>query len=230
MFALLSLISAFSLARASDLERYAAEVPIQAVSFEVQDYIKNETNESIEGMKSHYTLAHFENQKTGKSWYILDGYFEMPSGKILFLDFSYRPDTKVFWPIENYRMIVPAASERFLLKAEKICNPYERNFIGVIRIINTQDLSIDRLQFYLKSKHQKEFSILATPSETFIIDNTRDTFWGDNPQPYFTLAEESFIKGMNEDLGLNAEVMQSGRMRSDDEMKMTYVGVTDSCK
>ncbi len=218
----------------SDLERYAKEVPVDKVSADAIRYIQNETNESVKGLASHYTLALFEDKETNETWYLVDGYYELKSGAILMLDFVYEPLTKTFFPIKNYKKNVPVATERFMMKSKAICSPEKRNQLGILQIAKTDELSVDRLRFYLKAKLNKNFTLVDTPISVFVVDSTRNTKWSPFDEtmyePAFTLSEDALVKSLKEDINLDAQILDMSGGRHDPTLEVTYAAVTDSCR
>ncbi|WP_413291266.1 hypothetical protein [Bdellovibrio sp. HCB337] len=209
-----------------DLQTYAKEVPHAEIDQAVVEFIQNETNEDIAGMTSHYTLALFESTASGRSWYILDGYYQLKSGKILFLDFQYDPKTKTSWPIENYQYYLPARAQRFLLEADEICNPYKRHFIGIVRT-QVEPAQFSQLQNFFEKNYQRQPLFVIDEDQVFIIDPTKSLRGAD--QVIFTLREENFASSLEAATGLTASMLTSGRQPSTPEVKKTYVGSTPSC-
>ena len=211
-----------------DLKKYAREVPVRKVSAEATEYIENETNESVTGIISHYTLALFEDVKSGRTWYILDGYYQLKSGRVLFLDFVYRPREKTWWPIENYKYYLSRSMERFMLESKNICNPHERHLIGVISsYLSNVDL-LGPLTKFFKNLYSSQPIFIYDNGNTLIIDPTKSSSMGG--QVMFTLAERSVISALKQKLNIDGKVLLSGRSSSNGSVKKTYVGVTSSCR
>lgn len=216
----------------ADLATYAKQVPHSEIDREVLQYIANETNESIEGIRSHYALALFENLKSGRSWYVLDGYYVLKSGKILFLDFQYNPKNKTWWAIENYRPFLPGLSERFMLEADEVCNPYKRHFIGIVSLrmevggaVNA--VGIDRLQTFFAENYGRQPIFLLNDGDLLVIDPTKAARM--SRDVLFTLNERDLIASLGKATAFNAKVIPSGREGSTVEIKKTYVGSTSTC-
>jgi len=229
MFSFLLILFSVNIAKANqytELAEFAKQVPHSEIDREVFDYIANETNESLEGIKSHYTLALFENTIAHRSWYILDGYYELKSGKILFLDFNYNPKTKTWWPIENYRFYLPGVSQRYLLEAEKICNPYQRHFIGIVST-SLNSVNLSQIQKFFDEKHQRQPMFFLNDTELTIIDPTKSAQMA--KKVIFTLHENDLISKLLA-IGARATVISSGRAESTPELKKTYVASTPSCE
>ncbi|MBT4761789.1 MAG: hypothetical protein HOO06_08850 [Bdellovibrionaceae bacterium] len=223
------LICVTSLANSySDLVKHAREVPVTRVDSEAIEYIKNETNESIDGLTSHYTLALFENKNSGTSWYILDGYYKLKSGKILFLDYIYRPSDKAWWPIENYKYYIPKSTERLMLEAEELCNPYKRHFIGIISSYFSNISTLSKLAQFFENKNASQPIFIFNDGNTLIVDPTKSS--RRVKQVTFTLAEHNLIASLKKELGINSDVLLSGRSPSDENVKKTYVGAANSCQ
>jgi hypothetical protein len=213
----------------ADLEQYAHEVPIAEIDDEAKYYIHNETNESIDGMKSHYTLALYERASDGKQWYILDGYYELKSGVILFLDYIYRPQRQSWSAIQNYRY-TPLASERFMLRAEEICNPFRRNFTGLLKASAIAEEALPSIRDYFRRHFGKNPLIVTNGAELYISDLTRGTFFASDPVPLFTLNELGISDSLKRETGIQTEIVSSGRFPSDNSLRQTYVPVTETCR
>ena len=211
---------------ASQLDDYAKNVPTTLIDEEVLQYIQREIDKSITKVKSHYTLALYERKETGASWYILDGYYELESGEILFLDFDYDPIRKRWWPISNYRSFTPKQINRYMLQAEEICNPYKRHFIGVVTL--PVPSSFDEFSKYLKSRFPYEPFYWIYSGYMYILDHVV-TNGLPQSNPLFTLNEKQLIDDLFK-MGIYASLMESGRIPSSDELKQTYVPVTKLCK
>lgn len=209
-----------------ELREYAKLVPISEINQEVSDYLSNETNEILSGLQAHYTLALFENIRTGRAWYILDGYYELKSGRILFLDFQYNPKSKNWWPIENYKHYVPAVTERYMLEADRICDPYKRHFIGIVGA-SLGSSSVDRVKQFFRDNYKSQPILVDNDGELTIIDPTKSARMTN--QVLFTLNEQHLISGLSQSLGIDASILSSGRRPSSPELKQTYVGSTPSC-
>ena len=209
-----------------DLNEFSKQVPVQAIDKEVLGYIKKEISSEITNFTSHYTLALYEEQAKEKSWFILDGYYILPSGEILFLDFYYNPISKKWWPIENYRSFTTGLLDRFMLQAEEVCNPFKRHYIGVVRTGGS--FSIDKLQSYLKSRFPYSPSLWFYRNNLYILDHV--SIGLPDSDPLFTLAEDDLVKDLLElNLVETASLLPSGRRRSNDVVKQTYIPVGDSC-
>ena len=76
------------------------------------------------------TLALYEDNATSEiSGIIVEGYYLLNFGTVLFLDFVYNPSNKTWWPINNYKYNFSKKDQRYMFQTYEICNPYKRNFI-----------------------------------------------------------------------------------------------------
>jgi len=212
-----------------DLQQIASEVPISKIDEGVKLYIQNETNESVDGLISHYALVQFEDLSSHETWYILDGYYELKSGNILFLDFKYWPDDKYWKPIENYRNYMPGHLVRYLLKANEICNPYDRSHIGIIRGALTKAGQFEKVVNYFKKLGEHLPTFITDMSKIEIIDPPK----AKRPSPnklLFTLREHELISELGREAEIKLEIIPSSRSQSNDEVRQTYIGITESCR
>jgi len=210
-----------------DLKVYASQVPHALLDQAIVEYIANETNEPTDGMKSHYTLALFEDTQSGQSWYILDGYYELKSGRILFLDFQYDPSSKSSWPIKNYGYYVPGKNGRFMLEADEICNPYKRHFIGLVAT-QMGSVSFDSIQKFFDETYGRQPIFMINDGDLLIMDPTKSSRMSKNV--IFTLHEDDLITKLSQATGLSANLLSSGREASTAKIKKTYVGSSGNCK
>lgn len=222
----LSLITDFSFGYPPGaLKDYAAEVPTQLIDQEISEYLATEINYQ-EGFQSDYTLAEYTELKSGQVWYILDGYFTLKDGTILFLDFTYYPDRKLWRAINNYTF-VPKENERFLLKADETCNPYKRHFIGVIAFSFKDWGHLDDIVDFFE-KELGGSPMIYTDGGTSMVQDRRAEF---GAKPLFTLKEEGLISKMMQLPYMNkATIIPSGRNPSDGKISQVYEGVTSACK
>lgn len=210
-----------------DLKVYASQVPHAELNQAILGYIANEINEPTDGMKSHYTLGLFEDTQSGQSWYILDGYYELKSGKILFLDFRYDPISKSSWPIKNYGYYMPGMNGRFMLEANEICNPYKRHFIGLVAT-QLGSVSFDHVQKFFDEKYGRQPIFTINDGDVLIMDPTKSSRM--SKSVIFTLHENDLITKLSQATGLSANVLSSGREASTAKLKKTYVGSSGNCK
>ena len=219
------LVFATSFTQAADvilLKKYAAEVPTQEVAKEVAGYIAAELDYT-DSFQSDFTLAEFT--RAGQSWYILDGYFTLKDGTILFLDFLYYPDKKLWRPIPNYAF-VPKTEERLMLKSEKLCNPYARHFIGVVAFAFKEEGHLDELVAFFRKELGGRPALYSDGGGNLVYDLKTEM----GQKPLFTLHEEGLIQNMSQLPYISrATLIPSGRNPSDIEITQTYAGVTPAC-
>jgi hypothetical protein len=207
------------------LKKYSSEVQVDKINAEVSKYISNELGKPL-GFKSDYTLAEYKESSTSKIWYILDGYFTLEDGTILFLDFNYEPSTKEAVAINNY-VFIAEENKRLLLKAEEICNPYKRNFIGSLYVILKNKGHIDDLLDFLIQKFKVPPILSAYNGTQLVIqDLTVNSF-----KPLFVLYENQLAQDLSKlDFVKTAMIIPSGRNPSNDEISQTYWPVGNSCR
>lgn len=226
MVVLLSIASLCFAGPYEDLKIHAQEVPRAEIDAVIPQLIANETNESTVGMKSHYTLALFENVASGTTWYILDGYYQLKSGKILFLDFNYDPQDKYWKPIENYKYYMPSRGLRFMLEADELCNPYKRHFIGVVSTY-AEPAQLNQLQSFFEQTYQRQPIFMVDNGNVLIIDPTKSA--RKSSDVMFALQENDLNKKIAASTGLTSSIVPSGREPSTPELKKTYVGSSGEC-
>lgn len=222
----LSFLFSVSLFAGQDLlPVYASQVPKAKLDATVAEFLKNELHYAGDFV-SDYTLAEYKETVSGDVWYILDGYFTLPTGEILFLDFNYVPARQWYQPIRNY-VFVPEENIRFLLKAEEVCNPYKRHYIGVF-FVQMQDFGhLDELAGFIRKEFRIEPVYLIYGVGIVVQDTTRN--YGATPE--FTLKEEAIIASLQkQSYVVEAKLIPSGRSPSNSELQQRYVGVTPACQ
>lgn len=209
------------LADDDQLEKLAKAVPIEAVDRDVLNLIHKELDQKYELVKSHYTLALFEDLASKEKWYILDGYFEIQDDKILFLDFSYDPYSKTWWPINNYKNLIPQKSNRYMLMSREICNLNRRHYIGVLEGTLKNFQALEKIMAYFENGFQ------ATP--LFILDQNQ-LLIASNSAVNFNLKEAQVINHLKLAANTEFKLVSLERATSDDDIKKTYAAVTRSCE
>ncbi len=209
----------------SNLSEFASKVPTQEIDKVVAKFLENELAYTSD-FKSEYTLAEFKMNSTGDTWYIVDGYYQLADKTVLFLDFNYNPELKTWKPINNYNFI-PAENKRYLLKAEEICNPFDRSFIGVIAFSFHQLGFIDDFMKFLSEEYSRTPMLYTDGSNHMIQDLTA----GLGSKPLFSLNEEVLLKKMAALKYIQrAMIIPSGREPSNNEISQVYQAVTAGCK
>ena len=207
-----------------DLVKAADSVRVAVFDERAQYLIAREIPPGVDLVRSHYTLALFERDD-GRSWYILDGYYQMSSGDILFMDVVYDPSDGWYRHIENYQPFVPYPRSRYLLKATEVCNPYDRHFIGIMEA-DFYRHSLDRFRDLFREQFGRYPEFVFTGATLYLHD-AEGTF-GDSPA--FTLSEEEFAGFSRQHPELpEFRIIGSGRAKSDEVLRQTYVPVGDSC-
>ena len=209
----------------SPLQKYASEVPVQKINQDISSYLENEIAYS-DSFKSDYTLAEYKDLNSGKTWYVLDGYYTLNDKTVLFLDFNYNPEAKTWSPINNYAF-VPEENKRFLLKADEVCNPYKRHFIGVVMFAFKEAGHLDEVfSFFNKELHGSP--MLYTDGSNHMFQDLTAAL---GSKPLFTLNEEDLVKKMANLVFIKgAMIIPSGRGLSDDKISQTYESVAEACK
>ena len=207
------------------IKQYAADIPVDRLNQEVASCLKNEIS-YLDSFKSDYVLVEYNDAKSGKTWYVVDGYFTLQDNSVLFLDFDYEPTTKVSKAINNY-VFVPEENKRYLLKADEVCNPFKRHFIGVVGVGFREAGHLDELVSFLGRTLNGSAMLYTDGANHMIQDLT--SFLG--AKPLFTLHEEDLVKKLNNlPYVKSAMIIPSGRNPSDEAISQTYEPVTLGCK
>lgn len=209
----------------SNLSTIASQVPVAMLDQEVAQYMKNEISYT-EAFKSNYVLVEFKDTESGKVWYVVDGYFTLKDKTVLFVDFNYYPKDQTYQVINNYAF-VPEENKRFLLQAEEICNPFKRNFIGVVLLGFEKNGHLDELMSALEVKFGVS-PMLYTDGRNHMI---QDFTLAMGMQPLFTLNEQTIL-GFLKELSYvkQAMLIPSGRNPSSDKITQTYHSLSSDCK
>ncbi len=209
----------------SDLKKFASQVPTAEIDAEVVQLLKNEISYA-DGFVSNYVLVEYREAISGEIWYVVDGYFELKDKTILFLDFEYDPTKKSWKAINNYEF-VPEENKRFLLKAEELCDPFKRQFIGVVVVGFNEPGHLDEFVSFL-GKTLSGAPMLYTDGMNHMIQDLTISL---GAKPLFTLREESLIKKLNDLSYVKASMtIPSGRRPSDESISQTYEAVTLGCR
>jgi len=207
------------------VKQYATEVPVDKLNQEVAAYLKNEIS-YIDSFKSDYVLVEYKDTKSGKTWYIVDGYFTLQDNSILFLDFDYDPSTKMSKAINNY-VFVPEENKRYLLKADEACNPFKRHFIGVIVVGFKEAGHLDELISFL-GRTLNGSAMLYTDGANHMIQDLTSSL---GTKPLFTLHEKELVQKLNSlSYVKGAMIIPSGRNPSDEVISQAYEPITPGCK
>lgn len=195
------------------------------MDLEVAEYLKNEIS-YFDSFKSDYVLVEYREVKSGKTWYIVDGYFTLKNKTVLFLDFNYDPASKKWQAIGNY-VFVPEENKRFLLKADEVCNPFKRHYIGVIYVAFKARGHLDDLMHFLSQTLNGAPMLYTDGSNHLIQDLTRSL----SPKPLFSLKEPELIRQLiNLPFVEFAMTIPSGRNASDKEITQVYTPIQQGCQ
>lgn len=209
----------------TDLTKFIAQVPTAEIDLEVARLLANEISYT-DSFISNYVLVEYREASSGNIWYVLDGYFTLRDKTILFLDFDYDPFKKTWKAINNYAF-VPEENKRFLLKADELCNPFKRHFIGVVVVGFKEPGHLDDIISFL-GKTLNASPMLYTDGTNHMI---QDLTMAMGSKPLFTLHEETLMNKLNSlSYVKDSMIIPSGRRPSDESISQTYEAVTSGCR